>query len=257
MQALAAGHVRIRSRRPLRADYTRPNSSRPHARAAGPHPRRLGHRGSIPAPHAGTRLDVDGARSGPAGSSHKEFAHMPRIVAAIVLVAVLAVGGGIIATTAYQAGVSSAVTTTVGTTATGTVVAPVVVPAYGVGWLAPVRVHRRVLRLPVLPLLPRPRLRADPRHRVGRTRPPRLVRPRAGDPAAPTRPGRTGSPARTARSRRGTGRHTAAAPSPHPGRRRRRIGRRVRPPTPPRPAEPPSRPDSAPPGIARGRVPST
>ncbi len=59
---------------------------------------------------------------------------MPRIVAAIVLVAVLAVGGGIIATTAYQAGVSSAVTTTVGTTATGTVVAPVVVPAYGYGW---------------------------------------------------------------------------------------------------------------------------
>ncbi len=80
---------------------------------------------------------------------------MPRIVAAIVLVAVLAVGGGIIATTAYQAGVSSAVTTTVGTTATGTVVAPVVVPAYGVRLVAPVRVHRRVLRLPVLPLLPR------------------------------------------------------------------------------------------------------
>ena len=62
---------------------------------------------------------------------------MPRIVAAIVLVAVLAVGGGIIATTAYQAGVSSAVTTTMGTTATGTVVAPVVVPAYGVGWWHP------------------------------------------------------------------------------------------------------------------------
>jgi hypothetical protein len=59
---------------------------------------------------------------------------MPRIVAAIVLVAVLAVGGGIIATTAYQAGVSNAVTTAVGTTATGTVVAPVIVPAYGYGW---------------------------------------------------------------------------------------------------------------------------
>lgn len=59
---------------------------------------------------------------------------MPRIVAAIVLVAVLAVGGGIIATTAYQAGVSNAVTTTVATSDTGTVVAPIVVPAYGYGW---------------------------------------------------------------------------------------------------------------------------
>ena len=38
---------------------------------------------------------------------------MPRIVAAILLVAVLAVGGGIIATTAYQAGVTATVTTTV------------------------------------------------------------------------------------------------------------------------------------------------
>jgi hypothetical protein len=59
---------------------------------------------------------------------------MPRILAAIVLVAVLAVGGGIIATTAYQAGVSSAVTTAVTTTDGTTVVAPVVVPAYGYGW---------------------------------------------------------------------------------------------------------------------------
>ena len=36
---------------------------------------------------------------------------MPRIFAAILLVAVLAIGGGIIATTAYQAGLSTAVTT--------------------------------------------------------------------------------------------------------------------------------------------------
>jgi hypothetical protein len=57
---------------------------------------------------------------------------MPRVIAAILLVVVLAVGGGIIATTAYQAGLSTAVTTAAadGTT----VVAPVVVPAYGYGW---------------------------------------------------------------------------------------------------------------------------
>ena len=57
---------------------------------------------------------------------------MPRVLAAILLVAVLVLGGGIIATTAYQAGVSTAVTAT--TAAPGTVVAPVVVPAYGWGW---------------------------------------------------------------------------------------------------------------------------
>ncbi len=59
---------------------------------------------------------------------------MPRIIAAIVLVAVLALGGGLIATSAYQAGVNTAVTTA---TASGaTVVAPVIVPAYGYGWHA-------------------------------------------------------------------------------------------------------------------------
>ena len=56
---------------------------------------------------------------------------MPRILAAILLVAVLAIGGGLIATTAYQAGLSTAVTTA-GDGAT--VVAPVVVPAYGYGY---------------------------------------------------------------------------------------------------------------------------
>jgi hypothetical protein len=60
---------------------------------------------------------------------------MFRIVAAIVLVAVLAVGGGIIATTAYQAGVAATVTTAAA--AAGAVVAPVVVPAYGYGWGGP------------------------------------------------------------------------------------------------------------------------
>lgn len=64
---------------------------------------------------------------------------MFRIVAAIVLIAVLAVGGGMIASTAYQAGVSSAVTSVTGGagTASGTVVTPIVVPAYGVGWWHP------------------------------------------------------------------------------------------------------------------------
>jgi hypothetical protein len=56
---------------------------------------------------------------------------MPRILAAILLVAVLAIGGGIVATTAYQAGLSTAVTTA---GASGAVVAPVVVPAYGYGY---------------------------------------------------------------------------------------------------------------------------
>ena len=51
---------------------------------------------------------------------------MPRILAAILLVAVLAIGGGLIATTAYQAGLGTAVTTATGSA--GTVVAPVVVP---------------------------------------------------------------------------------------------------------------------------------
>ena len=57
---------------------------------------------------------------------------MPRILAAILLVAVLAIGGGIIATTAYQAGLSTAITTATGSA--GTAVTPVVVPAYGYGY---------------------------------------------------------------------------------------------------------------------------
>ncbi len=63
---------------------------------------------------------------------------MSRIFAAILLVVVLAVGGGIIATAAYQAGVNTAVTTGAATGG-GTVVAPVVVPAYGygIGWWHP------------------------------------------------------------------------------------------------------------------------
>jgi hypothetical protein len=57
---------------------------------------------------------------------------MSRVIAAILLVAVLVLGGGIIATTAYNAGVTAgAVSDGAGTTAT-----PVVVPAYGYGWHA-------------------------------------------------------------------------------------------------------------------------
>jgi hypothetical protein len=57
---------------------------------------------------------------------------MPRILAAILLVAVLAIGGGLIATAAYQAGLTTAVTTAAGSA--GTAVTPVVVPAYGYGY---------------------------------------------------------------------------------------------------------------------------
>lgn len=57
---------------------------------------------------------------------------MSRIFAAILLIAVLAIGGGLIATQAYQAGLHTAVTT-VATDGT-TVVTPVVVPGYGYGY---------------------------------------------------------------------------------------------------------------------------
>jgi len=58
---------------------------------------------------------------------------MPRILAAILLVAVLAIGGGLIATTAYQAGLGTAIKTATGDA--GTAVTPVVVtPAYGYGY---------------------------------------------------------------------------------------------------------------------------
>ena len=57
---------------------------------------------------------------------------MGRLFAAILLVAVLAIGGGVIANTAYQAGLATAVTTAAG--ASGAVVTPVVVPAYGYGY---------------------------------------------------------------------------------------------------------------------------
>lgn len=55
---------------------------------------------------------------------------MGRAIAAIALVAVLLVGGGVIATTAYQAGLSTAVTTAVTDTGATVVTSPVI-PAYG------------------------------------------------------------------------------------------------------------------------------
>jgi hypothetical protein len=56
---------------------------------------------------------------------------MQRVVPAILLIVVLAIGGGLIANAAYQAGVDTAVTTAVADGAT-TVVAPL--PAYGYGY---------------------------------------------------------------------------------------------------------------------------
>ncbi len=59
---------------------------------------------------------------------------MGRTFAAILLIAVLAVGAGAIATTAYQAGLSTAVTQAVADGAT--IINPAVAPAYayGYGW---------------------------------------------------------------------------------------------------------------------------
>jgi hypothetical protein len=62
---------------------------------------------------------------------------MRQLFIAALVIAVLAIGGGLIATTAYQAGVAANITVVgagAGTTTDGTVVAPVVVPAYGWGW---------------------------------------------------------------------------------------------------------------------------
>jgi hypothetical protein len=56
---------------------------------------------------------------------------MRRIIPVFLLVAILAIGGGFIATTAYQAGLDSAVTTAV---SSGSTVTPVVIPAYGYGY---------------------------------------------------------------------------------------------------------------------------
>jgi hypothetical protein len=58
---------------------------------------------------------------------------MSRVLAVVLLIAVLAVGGGIVATTAYQAGLSAAVTTTAGAVP-GQVIVPAYAAGYGFGW---------------------------------------------------------------------------------------------------------------------------
>ncbi len=58
---------------------------------------------------------------------------MRTAILAILVIAALAIGGGLIATTAYQAGLAADVTVVQPAT-DGTVVAPLVVPGYGYGW---------------------------------------------------------------------------------------------------------------------------
>jgi hypothetical protein len=58
---------------------------------------------------------------------------MSRTIAAILLIAVLAIGGGFIAVTAYQAGLGTAVTTAVAD-GSATVVAPLAPYGYGYGY---------------------------------------------------------------------------------------------------------------------------
>ena len=57
---------------------------------------------------------------------------MSRLFAAFLLIVVLAIGGGAIATTAYQAGLTTAVAQVPAGSAT--VVTPIVVPAYAYGF---------------------------------------------------------------------------------------------------------------------------
>jgi len=62
---------------------------------------------------------------------------MRNLIIGLLVVAALVVGGGIIAQTAYQAGVSTAVTTAAANAPAGTVVTPVApypYPYYGPGW---------------------------------------------------------------------------------------------------------------------------
>jgi hypothetical protein len=58
---------------------------------------------------------------------------MPRTIAAILLIALVVIGGGLIAATAYQAGLGTAVTTAVAEGG-GTVVAPIAPYGYGYGF---------------------------------------------------------------------------------------------------------------------------
>jgi hypothetical protein len=84
--------------------------------------------------HCSTSEPEDPGQKGSMGipPTDKGVHHMARVFAAILLVTVLVIGGGIIATTAYNAGIAAG--TTVTTPDGGTTVTPVVVPAYGYGW---------------------------------------------------------------------------------------------------------------------------
>ena len=159
----------------------------------------------------------DGSHDAPSPHLSRSSSPMFRIVAAIVLVAVLAVGGGIIATTAYQAGLSAR-RSPQAVTEGATVVTPVVVPRVRLR-LAPVRLRLRVLRLPVHAVLPVHRVRAHPGDRLGRLGIAMAGADRAG---AVDRAGTTSPPGplrievRTARSRTGIARPTTRRPAPRP-----------------------------------------
>ncbi len=59
---------------------------------------------------------------------------MRNLFIGFLIVTAVLVGGGIVASVAYQAGVSTAVTTAVATAPAGTVVTPVAAVPYGYGW---------------------------------------------------------------------------------------------------------------------------
>jgi hypothetical protein len=59
---------------------------------------------------------------------------MRTFLIALLVIAAVAIGGGFIASTAYQAGLSADVTVVQADGTTGTAVTPVIVPTYGWGW---------------------------------------------------------------------------------------------------------------------------
>ena len=192
---------------------------------------------------------------------------MPRIFAAILLVAVLAVGGGIIATTAYQAGVSTAVTTATARRRHGRRPRRRPRLRLRLRLVAPVRLRvLRVLRDAVLPVH---RVRPDPRHLLAR-RPARRLGPGLGRLVLD---GPNGGARARAAQRLGVPRprHLRRLASPGPSARRRPTAgtgsrrRRPDPAAPPRTPTPPARsarpdrasPLPAPPDASSGGAPSS
>jgi hypothetical protein len=84
------------------------------------------------APHFRSTMQ-EARRPDVVSSTTKEPSTMRRILIALLVIAAVAIGGGFIANTAYQAGLSANVTVVEATTGSGAVT-PVVVPAYGWGW---------------------------------------------------------------------------------------------------------------------------